>query len=106
MKSTEPMTVEERQEIRRRLRNFGLIMFAGLTIVGSLSVWMGRPWGPWVMGVGGLFLLLGLAFPSILRPVEIVWMRFGTVMSWVMTPMVNPRYSRIGPTHSRSRRAR
>jgi len=67
------------------LRRFGLLMAAPLMIIGVLLVWKGRVLGPYVVVLAALFLIVGLAAPKLLRPIERVWMAFARLMSVVMT---------------------
>ena len=67
------------------LRKFGLIMSIPLTLIGILMLWRGRFLGPYVLGLAALFLIAGLFFPRVLRPVEKVWMGFARMVSIIMT---------------------
>ena len=75
---------------RKGLREFGLVtgaIVAGL--FGLFFPWLlerSLPLWPWVIcGVLGLF---GLVAPMALNPVYKIWMRFGLIMSKIMTPLV------------------
>ncbi len=72
----------------RELRKFGVVMAAPLTILGGLALWRGRPWGPWALGLAGLFLLLALLLPRALAPIEKGWMAFAKVLGVVMTYVI------------------
>lgn len=69
----------------RELRRFGLVMTIPLTVLGGLMVWRGRGAGPYLLVVGGAFLLTALLAPRALGPVERVWMRFAERVSVVST---------------------
>lgn len=72
------------------LREFGLLMAGVIGLLfGVLFPWLfdlGRPVWPWF--VGAAFALPALIVPNALRPVYRGWMRFGLIMSRIMTPLV------------------
>jgi len=72
------------------LREFGFIMAGAIGgIFGALLPWLfDRPWPMWPWPVAGLFLLCGLAFPSVLKHVFVLWMKFGHLLSRVTTPLI------------------
>lgn len=69
------------------LRNFGLI-FAGLVaaLFGLLIPWLaGHDWPYWPWYISGTVGLLALVVPPLLKPLYIVWMKFGEIMGWINT---------------------
>lgn len=70
-------------------RSFGLV-FAGAFTVISLwpTIWHGEQPRLWAVGLAAFFLLVALAFPRVLRPLNILWFRFGLLLGKVMTPIV------------------
>ena len=70
------------------LRRFGLVMAAGLTVLGLLLLWRSRLAGPYLLAAGALFLLVGLTYPRLLSPLERAWMRLARALSVVMTRVV------------------
>ena len=69
-------------------RSFGLVMAAAFAVVGSLNAWhSGRVW-PWTGGLAALFLVAGLIRPSLLHPLNLVWLRFGLLLHRVVNPIV------------------
>lgn len=75
---------------RKGLRDFGLV--TGALVGGLFGLFF--PWvlearfpvWPWV--VFGVLGLWGLAFPTSLRPVYRIWMRFGLLLNRVTTPLI------------------
>ena len=62
---------------QRELRNFGLTVGTALALVFGLALpvlWK-FPLSKWPWIVGGVFVLLGLAAPRLLKPIHGVWMR-------------------------------
>jgi len=72
----------------RRLRAFGLTVGGALIVLAAFLLWKQRPAWPYAGGLGALGILLGLALPRWLRPVERVWMKVARVMGWVMTRVI------------------
>ena len=69
----------------QELRKFGLVMAAAFCVFGGLMLWRGKAAGPYVLGLGVAFLLLGLVLPGALRPIEQIWMAFAEKLSIVST---------------------
>ena len=66
-------------------RKFGLVMAAAFTVLGLLSWWhRGMPPRA-VFYIAAAFLVSGLVYPSALRPVLALWLKFSEVLNWVMT---------------------
>jgi amino acid transporter len=74
----------------RELRQFGIttgtivvVLFAGL------FPWLlERPIPTWPLVIGGVLIVWGLLLPASLGPVYRGWMKFGTVMSRITTPIL------------------
>jgi hypothetical protein len=72
----------------RELRKFGITMAVAFAVLGGLLLWRGH-WQPkYFFWVAGAFLVLGLAVPVVLRPVQRAWMAFAIVLGWVMTRVI------------------
>ncbi len=84
-----PMTAKNSID-KSTLRSFGLI-FAGIVLVlfGLFLPWLlSRDWPLWPWYVSGVVLLPALLAPALLRPLYIVWMKFGDVMGWINTRLI------------------
>ena len=72
------------------LKKFGLMM--GLIIAclfGLILPWLKKyhsPYWPWL--VAAVFILMAMGAPRLLQPVYRLWMRFGEMMSRLMTPLI------------------
>lgn len=69
-------------------RSFGLV-FAAVSIITAL--WPMKTGGElrlWALGVAAAFLLAALGAPRALRPLNLVWFKFGTILHRVVTPVV------------------
>jgi len=72
----------------KQLRDFGLLFSLVAALISILLLWKGS--GSWVFSAlfSGVFLILGLFAPGILSPLEKIWMKFGQIMSGVMTKLI------------------
>ena len=69
-------------------RSFGVVMAVALAAVTLLNAWhSGRLW-PWTGGLASLFLAAALLRPSILHPLNLMWLRFGLLLHKVVNPIV------------------
>lgn len=69
-------------------RSFGLV-FA--VVFGVIALWPLKSGGEirlWAAGAATAFLVLALVLPRTLRPLNIVWFKFGMVLHHVITPLV------------------
>lgn len=69
-------------------RSFGLV-FAGLFAI--IALWPLKAGGEmrlWALGVAAGFLIAALAKPGLLKPLNLVWFKFGMVLHHVVTPVV------------------
>jgi saxitoxin biosynthesis operon SxtJ-like protein len=70
-------------------RRFGLVVGTAFLLLGALFLWRGRPAPARLLGaVGGALLLLGLLLPTLLLPVQRVWMSMALAISKVTTPLL------------------
>src|SRR5713101_1393296 len=69
-------------------RSFGIVMAAALSAATLLNAWhSGRLW-PWTGGLAALFLAAGLLRPSVLNPLNLIWLRFGLLLHRAINPIV------------------
>lgn len=78
-------------------RSFGLVMAAAFALLGGFR-WYRRhneadfdlmaPANAWFFAVAAVFLLLGLAVPSVLAPLNKLWTKLGLLMGKVMAPII------------------
>ena len=68
-------------------RSTGLVFAAVALIVAILK--RNSPTVPWVaLGTGLMFVAVSLAAPSVLKPLNILWFKFGLLLHRVVNPLV------------------
>ena len=86
--STHEVFHREEKVVAGSDRSFGVVMAVALAAVTLLNAQhSGRLW-PWTGGLAALFLASGLLRPSILSPLNLIWLRFGLLLHRVVNPIV------------------
>ena len=74
---------------RRELRNFCLVMAGGLGLFGLVAWYVENEAATRVLGgLSGLFLLVGITYPPLTRPVFAVWMILARILGFVNTHLL------------------
>ena len=69
-------------------RSFGLVFAVVFAIVGIFPFAFGGAIRLWSLAVAALFLVLALAAPAILAPLNRLWLKFGLLLHRVVNPVV------------------
>jgi hypothetical protein len=69
-------------------RSFGIVFAVVFAVIGLLPLLFGRGIRLWSLAVGGAFLLAALAFPSVLAPLNRIWLRFGLLLHKIVSPLI------------------
>lgn len=69
-------------------RAFGVVFSVVFAIVGLLPLWSEAPVRLWALIVAGVFLVAGFAAPKALRPLNLIWFRFGLLLHKIVNPLV------------------
>jgi predicted membrane metal-binding protein len=69
-------------------RQFGLVFAVVFAVIAAWPLLHGRPPRWWSLAVAALFLLLALALPGVLAPLNRLWLRFGLLLHAVVSPVV------------------
>lgn len=76
--------------ITKDIRTWALVMTAALTFVGAIQflIWHHVRTATifWIIAV--IFLVPGLLFPTVLRPIFKLWLKFAAALAWVNTRLV------------------
>jgi len=80
---------ERREEVRGSSdRSFGIVFAVVFALIGLLPLVSGGAVRMWSLAVGAAFLLVALAFPAILAPLNRLWLRFGLLLHKIVSPLV------------------
>jgi hypothetical protein len=69
-------------------RSFGLVFAAVFAAIGLLPLVHGGAVRLWAIIVSAAFLLVALVVPSVLRPINRLWLKFGLLLHKIVSPVV------------------
>jgi hypothetical protein len=69
-------------------RTFGLVFTAVFLIVGAFPLLSGGTPRLWSFGVAAVILIIALAAPRLLAPLNRAWMKFGLLLNSIVSPLV------------------
>ena len=69
-------------------RSFGLVFAAVFAAIGLLPLVHGGALRLWALAVSAAFLLVALVVPSVLRPLNRLWLKFGLLLHKIVSPIV------------------
>jgi hypothetical protein len=69
-------------------RSFGWVFAVFFTLVGLWPRLHGRGLRGWALALAAAFALVTIVRPAVLHPANVLWMRFGLLLSRVMNPLV------------------
>ncbi len=72
----------------KSIRDFGITFLAVLGIIGGILIYKGKPLGYAGLGLGGLFFVLGLWAPGLLRGPYKAWMGLAVVLGFFMSRII------------------
>lgn len=68
-------------------RSFGLVFTAFFLIVGLLPLLHGHAVRFWALALAAIFLVLAMAIPHVLAPLNRVWTKFGLLLHSIVSPV-------------------
>lgn len=69
-------------------RSFGVVFAIVFVIIGTAPLIRGGELRLWSLLAAGIFLVPGLLAPRVLRPLNILWFRFGLLLGRIIAPIV------------------
>jgi len=69
-------------------RSFGVMISAVLAVLTLWNAWHTGRLSPWTGCPAALFLAAALFCPSVLHPVNLIWLRFGLLLHKVVNPIL------------------
>lgn len=69
-------------------RSFGFVFATVFVVIGLLPLFHRNPVHLWSLGIAAVFLVLALAAPRALAPLNRLWMKFGLLLHAIVNPVV------------------
>jgi hypothetical protein len=69
-------------------RGFGFVMAGAFLIVSLVSLWRNGTLWPWTFAIAALFLAVTLMHAPLLRPLNLLWFKFGMLLHRIVNPLV------------------
>jgi predicted membrane metal-binding protein len=69
-------------------RSFGFTFAIVFTLLGGWAWWKSSRWGLPMIAGGAVFALLAVLLPRVLRPLNIVWAKFGALLNMIVSPII------------------
>jgi len=69
-------------------RSFGIVFATVFALVGLYPLLFSSNVRIWALGIGGMFLIVALAAPGVLSPLNRIWFRFGMLLHRIVNPVV------------------
>ena len=83
---------------KKELREFGLTIGIILVILGLVALWRGKATFPYFLGVGAVFITLGIFLPGPLKRLQKIWMGFSIILGFFMSRIVLTALFYVGIT--------
>jgi hypothetical protein len=87
MASHEPSPCQDEVKIGSD-RSFGLVFAAVFVAIAGLPLLRGAPVRWWALALAAIFALAALTAPSLLRPLNRIWFKFGLVLHHIVNPIM------------------
>ena len=69
-------------------RSFGIVFTIVFAAIGGYPMIDGEPGRIWSLVVAAIFLALSIIYPKALRPLNVIWFRFGLLLGRIVNPVV------------------
>ncbi len=85
------MLKDELKEIKSNkteCRKFGITIGVFLFLLAALLFGFTKEFYPIITSIAGLLIIAGIVFPNILKPLQIAWMGFATILGYIMSRVI------------------
>jgi hypothetical protein len=69
-------------------RSFGLVFVALFLLIGGTNYWARGHWYVFWAALAAVVLAISLLMPRLLSPMKRLWLRFGKVLNFIVSPVV------------------
>lgn len=69
-------------------RSFGIVFAVFFTLVAALPLLQGGSVRLWSAGLAVLFVFVAFVVPGVLRPLNLIWFKFGLLLHAIMNPLI------------------
>lgn len=69
-------------------RSFGIVFAVVFALIGLWPLKAGGDMRLWALGLAALFLVVAFVAPKLLRPLNLLWFKFGLLLHKIMTPLI------------------
>lgn len=73
---------------KKNLRKFGIMMGVAFLVISLLLILRHKYNGFSTIIFSAIFFIFGFSFPSFLKPIYIIWMRFAFMLGWINTRLI------------------
>lgn len=69
-------------------RSFGIVFAVVFALIGLWPLKAGADIRLWALVLAAAFLVIALAAPKLLKPLNLIWFKFGLLLHKIMTPLI------------------
>ncbi|WP_234016247.1 SxtJ family membrane protein [Magnetospirillum gryphiswaldense] len=69
-------------------RSFGIVFAVVFALIGLWPLKAGGDMRLWALGLAALFLVVAFVAPKLLKPLNLLWFKFGLLLHKIMTPLI------------------
>ena len=80
--------IKEIQSSKTDLKKFGWTLGVVFGLLSAYFLWRGKSFALYVLALAAILLLFGFIAPTLLKPVQKVWMTLALLMGWLMTRVI------------------
>ena len=73
---------------KKELREFGITIGIVFIVLGGIALWRGKAAYPYLIVFGIVFAALGASLPSILKPLQKIWMAIVVIIGFFMSRII------------------